>query len=173
MPDIIKLFLSFLKIGSFSFGGGYAMLPLIKEEIIDVHNWLTNSEFIDVLAIVEMTPGPIAINSATFLGYRVAGIIGSIVATTAVILPSTLVILIVARFLVRFKDSKYVDWTFRAIRGVVLGLVFSAFVSVTMDAIIDIKGLIISVGLFYFITYKNLHPIFAIIIAGLVGVIVY
>ena len=74
---LIKLFISFFKIGAFSFGGGYAMLPLIKEEIIEVHGWLSNAEFIDILAISEMTPGPIAINSATFLGYRVSGIMGS------------------------------------------------------------------------------------------------
>ena len=73
MEILFKLFASFFKIGAFSFGGGYAMLPLIKKEIIEVHGWLTNAEFIDILAISEMTPGPIAINSATFLGYRVSG----------------------------------------------------------------------------------------------------
>jgi len=77
---ILKLFISFLKIGAFSFGGGYAMLPLIQKEIIEVHNWLTLNEFIDILAVVEMTPGPVAINSATFLGYKVGGILGSVVA---------------------------------------------------------------------------------------------
>ncbi|NLV89566.1 MAG: chromate transporter, partial [Tissierellia bacterium] len=91
MENLIKLFISFFKIGAFSFGGGYAMLPLIKEEIIDVHGWLTNTEFIDIIAISEMTPGPIAINSATFLGYKVAGVLGSVVATIAVVLPSFIV----------------------------------------------------------------------------------
>ena len=83
---ILKLFLTFLKIGAFSFGGGYAMLPLIEKEIIEVHGWLTTKEFIDILAVVEMTPGPIAINSATFLGYKVAGFWGSVVATIGVVL---------------------------------------------------------------------------------------
>src|SRR5690554_3236556 len=91
MRTLIELFISFFKIGAFSFGGGYAMLPLIKEETIEIHGWLTNAEFIDILAISEMTPGPIAINAATFLGYRVSGVIGSIVATIAVSLPSFIV----------------------------------------------------------------------------------
>ena len=91
MNILLQLFISFFKIGAFSFGGGYAMLPLIKREVIEVHGWMTGAEFIDVLAISEMTPGPFAVNSATFLGNKVAGIPGSIVATFAVILPSFIV----------------------------------------------------------------------------------
>ena len=120
---ILKLFLTFLKIGAFSFGGGYAMLPLIEKEIIEVHQWLTTKEFIDILAVVEMTPGPIAINSATFLGYKVAGFWGSVAATIGVVLPSIIIILIIAHFLSKFKDSPYVEWAFRGIRPVVLGLI--------------------------------------------------
>lgn len=106
MHNIVKLFLSFFKIGAFSFGGGYAMLPLMKETVIDQHKWLTNSEFIDILAISEMTPGPIAINMATFLGYRVSGILGSIVATLSVILPSFIVMSLIFYFMNKFKDSQ-------------------------------------------------------------------
>ncbi len=102
------------------------MLPLIKEEVIEVHNWLTNAEFIDILAISEMTPGPIAINTATFLGYRVSGILGSIVATIAVVLPSFIVMSIIFHFVNKFKDSPYTDWFFIGIRPIVLGLIASA-----------------------------------------------
>lgn len=135
---LLKLFISFLKIGAFSFGGGYAMLPLIKKEIIVVRGWLSVKEFIDILAVVEMTPGPIAINSATFLGYRVAGVLGSIVATIGVVLPSFVIILIIAHFLNKFKESPYVDWAFRGIRPVVLGLIIAASLTVTKDAPIEI-----------------------------------
>lgn len=171
--NTLKLFVSFLKIGAFSFGGGYAMLPLIKKEIIEVHGWLTIKEFIDILAVVEMTPGPIAINAATFLGYNVAGLLGAIVATTAVILPSIVVILFIAHFLSKFKDSLYVDWAFRGIRPVVLGLIITASLTVAKDSIIDIKSLILGVILFYLTSFKKLHPILTIVIAGIVGVIIY
>ena len=110
MSSLIKLFLSFFKIGLFSFGGGYAMLPLIKKEIIEVHGWLTNAEFIDIIAISEMTPGPIAINSATFLGYRISGILGSVVSTIAVVLPSFIIMSLIFHFVNKFKDSPYSDW---------------------------------------------------------------
>ena len=171
--NLLKLFISFLKIGAFSFGGGYAMLPLIRKEIIEVHGWLTVKEFIDILGVTEMTPGPIAINSATFLGYEVAGILGSIVSTIAVILPSIVIILIIAHFLSKFRQSKYVDWAFRGIRPVVLGLVASAGVTVAMDAFVDLKSIILGVILFCLISFKDLHPIVAIIIAGITGIIFF
>lgn len=171
--NVLKLFISFLKIGAFSFGGGYAMLPLIQKEIIDVHGWLTLNEFIDILAVVEMTPGPVAINSATFLGYKVAGVLGSIVATTAVVLPSIVVILIIAHFLSKFKDSPYVGWAFKGIRPVVLGLILSASLTVSRNAIIDIKSFILMLILFYLTSFKKLHPILTIAIAGIVGAFIY
>jgi len=110
MGALIDLFVSFFKIGAFSFGGGYAMLPMIQEEVIEVHRWITMAEYIDILAIAEMTPGPIAINSATFLGYKVAGIAGSAVATLGVVLPSFIVMSFIFHFIFRFKSSPYVDW---------------------------------------------------------------
>ncbi|WP_077369516.1 chromate transporter [Anaerosalibacter sp. Marseille-P3206] len=170
---LLKLFLSFLKIGAFSFGGGYAMLPLIEKETIEIHGWLTTKEFIDILAVVEMTPGPIAINSATFLGYKVAGVWGSVVATIGVVLPSIVIILIIAHFLSKFKDSPYVDWAFRGIRPVVLGLIVSASITVARNAFIDVKSAIIAVVLFYFLAFKKLHPILAIVIAGVIGAFVF
>lgn len=173
MTNLLKLFISFLKIGGFSFGGGYAMLPLIEKEIIDIHGWMTASEFIDILAVVEMTPGPIAINSATFIGYKVAGVWGSVVATLAVILPSIVIILIIAHFLSKFKDSPYVEWAFRGIRPVVLGLILSASIGVSKNAFIDFKSVIIGGVLFYLISFKKLHPILAIVIAGTIGALVY
>lgn len=171
--ELLKLFLSFLKIGAFTFGGGYAMVPLIQNEVIEVHGWLTNKEFIDILAVVEMTPGPIAINSATFLGYKVGGILGSILATTAVVLPSFVIIILIAHSLSKFKDSPYVDWAFIGIRPVVLGLIISASISVARNAFIDFKSVIIGGVLFYLISFKKLHPILAIILAGVAGVLVY
>ncbi|MBW4827945.1 MAG: chromate transporter [Clostridiaceae bacterium] len=171
--ELLNLFLSFLKIGAFTFGGGYAMIPLIEKEVIEVHGWLTAKEFIDILAVVEMTPGPVAINSATFLGYKVGGVLGSILATTAVVLPSVIIIILIAHFLSKFKNSPYVDWAFKGIRPVVLGLIVSASISVAKNAFIDFKSVIIGGVLFYLISFKKLHPILAIILAGAAGVLVY
>lgn len=173
MKLLMELFLSFFKIGLFSFGGGYAMLPLIKEEVIIKHGWLSNAEFIDILAISEMTPGPVAINSATFLGYRVCGVPGSVTATIAVVLPSFIVMSLILHFITKFKDSPYVDYFFVGIRPIVLGLIGAAAVTVAMDAFMDIKSVIIAIILFYFVTFKKLNPIYAIILAGITGAILY
>lgn len=169
----IKLFISFFKIGAFSFGGGYAMLPLIREEIIEINNWLSLKEFVDILAISQITPGPIAINSATFLGYKVGGFFGSVVSTIGVVAPSAIIVLIISHFLAKFKDSKYVKWAFTGLRPVVLGLIASAGLLVAKDVFIDIKSIIIAVGIFYIITFRKVHPILAIVIAGALGVILY
>lgn len=173
MNVLMELFISFFKIGAFSFGGGYAMLPLIKEEVIEIHKWLTNAEFIDIVAISEMTPGPIAINTATFLGYRVSGLAGSIVSTFAVVLPSFIVMSLIIHFLFKFKNSPYSDWFFTGIRPIVLGLIAAAGVTVAMDAFIDVKSILIAITLFYFVSFKDLSPIFAILMAGITGLILY
>ena len=130
MSILLDLFTTFFKIGSFSFGGGYAMLTLLEEEVIGVHNWLTSADFIDILAISEMTPGPMAINSATFIGYKVGGVVGSSLATLGFILPSFIVISLIFTFLHKFQDSPYVDWIFRGIRPVAFGLIASAAVTI-------------------------------------------
>lgn len=169
---IFRLFISFFKIGLFSFGGGYAMLPLIEEEII-THGWLTTREFIDILAIAEMTPGPIAINAATFLGYKVSGFIGSLTATIAVVLPSFIVISLIFHFVVKFKKSPYVQWIFAGIRPIVLGLIGSAAVTVGKNSFFDFKSVLLAIFIFLAVTFRRLNPILGIIIAGVIGVIIY
>lgn len=148
------------------------MLPLIEEEIL-AHGWLTTKEFIDILAIAEMTPGSIAINSATFLGYRVSGVLGAMSATIAVILPSFIIMSLIFYFVAKFKNSPYVDWIFAGIRPVVLGLIGAAAVSVGQNAFIDIKGVLISIAVFYAVTFKKINPILTILLAGAVGAIIY
>ena len=173
MGILIDLFITFFKIGAFSFGGGYAMLPLIEEEVIQVHNWIKPTEFIDILAISEMTPGPIAINSATYLGYKVAGVLGSAVSTLGVVLPSFIVMSVIFHFVYKFKESPYVEWVFKGIRPVVLGLIASAAVTVAKSTFVDIKSVIIAFLLFYIVTFKKFNPILAIVVAGGLGVLLY
>lgn len=170
---LLLLFFSFLKIGAFSFGGGYAMLPLIREEVITKYNWIHPEEFIDVLAISQMTPGPIAVNSATFIGYKVNGVVGSIVATLAVTLPSFLIVLTIAYFLYKYKEVKIIDWIFKGIRPVVIGLIAAAAITVSKDVFINYKSVIIAGLIFYLISFKKLHPILGIVLSGVLGVILF
>ena len=173
MLVLIQLFTTFLKIGAFSFGGGYAMLPLLEEEVIRNHAWMTSSEFIDIFAISEMTPGPIAVNAATFLGFRVSGVLGAAAATLAVILPSFVVISLIYLSLNKFKESKYVGWVFEGIRPIVIGLIIAAGITVSKSSFVDIKSIFIGLGLFYGVTIKDLNPILAIVIGGVLGVVLY
>lgn len=170
---LIQLFISFFKIGAFSFGGGYAMLPLLEKELVEKHQWVSTTDFIDILAISEMTPGPIAINSATFLGYNTSGILGAAIATFAVVLPSFIIITLIYMFINSFKNSKYVSWIFRGIRPVVLGLIGAAAITVGKTSFVDIKAVIIAILLFYLVTFRKTNPILGILLAGTLGVILY
>lgn len=169
----LKLFLSFFKIGAFSFGGGYAMLPLLEKEVIKTHGWMSATEFVDIFAISEMTPGPIAVNAATFLGYKVAGIFGAGIATISVILPSFIVISLIFISLNKFKNSPYVEMVFAGIRPMVLGLIVAAGVTVARTSFVDVKSVLIGLGLFYLVSFKKLSPIIGIVFAGVLGVILY
>lgn len=181
----LKLFLSFLQIGLFSIGGGYAALPLIKEQIVDTNGWLTITEFTDVVTIAEMTPGPIAINSASFVGNQIAGIIGSIAATLGCVLPSLIIVLILAKLYFKYRKLKIVNGILEGIRPVVVALIGSAGVSIltltfwgesrisSNIADINIIGVILFLaGLFILKKWKP-NPILIILGSGLIGMIAY
>jgi len=171
----LKLFITFFKIGLFSFGGGYAMLPLIQTEVVDVNNWIGISEFTDIVAISQITPGPIAVNSATYIGYTVTkSIFGSFFATLGVTLPSIIIMLIICNFFFKFKNNKYVENAFKGLRPVVVGLVLSAMLLlINKETFIDYKSIIFFV-LAFVATYKyKLNPIIITLIAGVLGFIVY
>ena len=120
------LLATFLKIGAFTFGGGYAMIPLIQRETIEKHHWITNEDILDITAIAESTPGPIAVNSATFIGYHIAGVPGAFCATLGVVLPSFLIILGLSFVLRQFEELKWVTYAFMGIRAGVLALIVKA-----------------------------------------------
>ena len=126
MKELWKMFLTFLKIGAFTFGGGYAMIPLIQKEAVENHKWVTDEDILNVVAIAESTPGPIAINAATFVGYHVAGFAGSLVATLGVVLPSFVIILAISGILQRFGQLKAVVYAFQGIRVGVVVLLLKA-----------------------------------------------
>ena len=128
MRELLKIFLTFFKIGAFTFGGGYAMIPLIQKEAVENHHWVEDEDILDIVAIAESTPGPIAINAATFVGYRVKGFAGALAATFGVVLPSFVVILTISYVLQQFRDLKVVDYAFRGIRVGVLVLMLKALI---------------------------------------------
>ena len=121
-----KVFATFFKIGAFTFGGGYAMIPLIQREAVDKHGWVTEDDILDIIAIAESTPGPIAINSATFVGYRACGVLGSVAATLGGVLPSFVLIFAISFVLRQFQEIKAVQYAFQGIRAGVLALLCKA-----------------------------------------------
>ena len=122
----LKLFYVFFKVGLFSFGGGYAILPLMQHEVVDVNKWISFKDFVDIVAISQITPGPISINLATHVGYRIGGVLGSTIATSSVILPSIIIMIIIVVFLKKFSKLPVVQRVFKALRVTVVGLILAA-----------------------------------------------
>lgn len=173
MSILIQLFLSFLKIGAFSFGGGYAMLPLIEREIVNSKGWINYQEFSDIIGISQMTPGPIAINSATFVGYKVGGFWGSFFATLGVISFSFLLVSIATHYILKFRESKVLSAALMGMRPALIGLIISAFLSLGKGAYKDLKSVIIGIIVMGVLLSKKVHPILVIVLAGILGIIFY
>ncbi|ATD53984.1 chromate transporter [Clostridium chauvoei] len=170
---LLKLFFAFLKIGAFSFGGGYAMLPFIEREIVTNNNWLNMNEFMDIIGISQMTPGPVAINSATFVGYKVSGVIGSIAATLGVVLTSFILVSIASKALTTFKNSIIVKSALLGMRPVLIALIISAFLRLAKESYLDLKSLIITTIIGGVLISKKVHPILVIVLAAILGLIFY
>ena len=179
----LQLFYTFFKIGLFGFGGGYAMLSLIQGEVVTRYGWLTAQEFTDIVAISQMTPGPIGINSATYVGYQATGSVwGSIVATSAVVLPSFILMLTISKFFLKYQHHPVVASVFAGLRPAVVGLLAAAaLVLMTVDNFgsptENTYQFVISCLLFvvaFIATYRyKASPILLIIVCGLVGLAVY
>ena len=170
-----QLFVSYIKIGLFGFGGGYAMLSLIQHEVVESRQWLSAAEFTDIVAISQMTPGPIGINSATYIGYTVTGgVWGAIVATFAVCLPSFVIVLLIAGTYRKFRSNTYVNDAFKGLRPVVVGLIAAAaLLLMNRGNFIDYKSLIIFGVAFLSTRFAKIHPILLIILAGIAGLFLY
>jgi len=170
---LINLFLSFLKIGVFAYGGGYAMIPLIEREVVVTNNWLTSSEFIDIIGISQMTPGPIAINTATFVGYKINGFMGSVFATIGVVTFSFILVSIATHYMIKFKNSKLLKKALIGMRPALIGLIISAFISLAEKSYLDAKSVIIGIIILLISLKSRLHPILIIVLSGVLGVAFY
>ncbi|MGE5542554.1 MAG: chromate transporter [Bacillota bacterium] len=173
MPILVQLFTSFFKVGMFTFGGGYAMIPLIQREIIEAHGWLTFEQFIDVAAIAEMTPGPIAVNSATLVGFRMAGFWGSVVATLGVVAPSAIVVTVLAVVLRRMKTVPWIESFFRGVRPAVVSLIAYAGLSVARSAVTSPQSLVIMLVTLALLVKSKVHPILLVVLSGVAGVLLF
>lgn len=175
---LLEMFLTLFKIGLFTFGGGYAMLALLESELVEKKGWLEKEEFLDMVAIAESTPGPIAINSATYIGYKRAKVIGSAVATLAVCLPSFIIIFLISLFLDKFLEFRLVEYAFRGIQACVVYLILSAGLKMLKGLKKDVMSIII---LCTVLVAMILLSIFAagfstivfILISGVIGLVTY
>ena len=166
-----KLFITFFKIGAFTFGGGYAMIPLIQREVSEKNKWITDEEILEVVAIAESTPGPIAINSATFVGYKICGFWGSFFCTLGVVLPSFLIILCISGILELVKDYRVVKYAFMGIRAGVVALVIKALIKMYKACPKSVVSYIIMGLSFVFAVFTDISMIYVIILCAVIGLI--
>lgn len=182
---LLELFWSFFQIGLFSIGGGYAAMPLIQHQVVDLHPWLTMQQFADIMTIAEMTPGPIAINSATFVGIQVAGIPGAIIATIGCVFPSCVIVMALAYVYYRFRGLTVVQGVLAGLRPAVVAMIASAGISLLIMAFygertipadifrLDYVALAIFVFGFFILRKWKINPMYIMAGAGVAGVILY
>ena len=168
---ILKLFLTFFKIGAFTFGGGYAMIPLIEKETVEKNNWIESEEILEVFAVSESTPGPIAINTATFIGYKIAGVFGAMAATLGVVLPSFVIILSISFLLKEFAHLKPVVYAFNGIRAGVLALIVKAFWSMYKSCPKNIFSYIIAAAIFVLAGFLKINALYCLLGAAVLGIV--
>ena len=173
MNTLLKLYLSFFKIGVFGYGGGYAMLPLIQREVVTSNKWLTSNQFLDIIGISQMTPGPISINTATFVGYKIYGFWGSVFATLGVVSFSFILVSIATHFILKFRNSSILSSALKGMRPALVGLICSAFLSLAKQSYLDIRSIMIG-GIILLLSLKSkIHPVLIIVIAGGMGTLFY
>lgn len=172
----LQLFLSFIQVGLFSIGGGYAAIPLIESQVVTNHAWLTMSEFTDLVTIAEMTPGPIAVNSATFVGIRIGGILGAVIATFGCILPSLFLVSILAFVYYKYRSADFMQKILRVIRPVVVSLIAAAGIRILMNVAgfgdsMDWKGVTLFAVALVSMKTTKINPILIMVACGVVYLI--
>ncbi|MDD3599859.1 MAG: chromate transporter [Bacillota bacterium] len=171
--NLLNIYLSFAKVGLFTFGGGYAMLPLIESDIIQKRGWLSMAEFTDIVGIAEVTPGPIAVNSATFVGYRLAGIVGGLVATLGVITPSIIIVLALAALVQKYAQTTVLSRIKAGMRPAVAGLIAAAAISVARVAIVEPRSIAVAAVAAVMTFVAKINPILVLAACGILGAIIF
>ncbi len=177
----LELFLSFLQVGLFSIGGGYAAIPIIQSQVVEKYAWLSLNEFTDLITIAEMTPGPIAVNSATFVGIKITGIQGAIIATLAVILPSLFIVSLLANIYFKYRNIDFMQKILSTLRPVIVALIASAGLSILLNVLfsgnisidnLNIIALILFILCFITIRKSKINPVLAMLITGIIYTII-
>lgn len=167
----MDMFITFFKIGAFTFGGGFAMIPIIQKEVVEKKKWIKDEEFIDTISIAQSSPGPIAVNSSIFVGYKIDGFKGALICTFGTILPSFLIILLISIFFTQVNNNPIFEKVFLGIRPVVVALIFSAVYKLITKARLGYKDLVIAVLAMLTIVLFNITPIYIIVVGVLLRVI--
>lgn len=170
MKKSLELFLIFAKIGAFTFGGGYAILPMLRHEFIEKRHWVDNDEIMDYFAVAQCTPGVIAVNSATLIGRKINGISGGIFATLGVVFPSVVIISLIAMFLKSFAGMPLVSRAFSGIRACVCALILSVISGLFKKSVVDKLTLFIAVAVFLVMIFLKVSPVICVVCAALVGI---
>ncbi len=171
MHELWQLFRSFFKIGMFTLGGGYAMLPLIQREVVEKRQWVDGKEFIELLALAQTSPGPMAVNAAVFVGYKRKSIVGSLAATLGITLPSFLIILIIAMYLVGFRENHYVESFFKGIRPAVVALIAAPLYSLGKVMKISWFGIALTGSVAAAIAFGGISPAIMVVAVALLGLL--
>lgn len=171
MKELMNLFWTFCRIGGLTFGGGYAMLPMLQKEVVETHKWATEQELLDYYAVGQATPGIIAVNTATFIGYKEKGILGAIFATSGVVFPALIIIMSIAGFIDSFSDSNIVQHAFSGIRVAVGVLILNALVKMVKGSVKDILGIILFVATFIISIVFNISVVYIVVASALIGII--
>lgn len=172
MKELLDLFLTFSRIGGFTFGGGYAMLPILQREVVEKKNWATEEELMDYYAIGQCTPGIIAVNTATFIGYKYKGIMGGIVATLGCIFPSLIIITIIAACLQNFAEYSVVQHALAGVRACVCALVLDAVMKLAKKSLVDYAACVIAAAIFILSIFWNVSAVILVISAAVAGILV-
>ncbi len=184
--EYLKLALIFFKIGLLSFGGGYSVLPLIEQYVIKDHGWLTYEQYTDIITLSEITPGPIALNAASFTGFTAAGFLGSVIATFACVLPSLIIVSTLAVLYIRFRSAPVFSSVLSMLRPAICAIIFSAFLTIALLAFfnvsdlaalasvkVNIPSILIFLAAFALLCTKKMSPIAVILLSGAVGLLVF
>ena len=171
--ELLKMFWGFFRIGAFTIGGGYAMLPLMEREFVEKQKWINAEEMVDIIALAQSLPGVIAVNTSIFIGYKLGGVIGAVVALMGVVLPSILIILAIALLLINIKDSQYAQRAFAGVRAGVAALIGIAAARLSKRAIRDIWGILLAAGGFIAVVFFDVHAIYVILAGAVTGYILY
>lgn len=172
MKILLELFITFAKIGGFTFGGGYAMLPMLQKEVVEKKKWATSDDLMDYFAIGQCTPGVIAVNTSTFVGYKIKGLPGAIAATLGMITPSLIIISVIAAFLQNFQDYVYVQYAFGGIRAAVVALILSAVIKIGKKSVVDVVTTVIFIAVTLLSIFTDLSPAVFVVVAGVCTIVI-